>query len=45
MKNLDQDILKPIEHDAVSRDEAAKWLKISCATANGHLLNLVGDFA
>lgn len=43
MRNLDQDILKLVEHDPVTPDEVAKRLNISWATANGHLLKLVGE--
>jgi len=43
MRNLDQDILQLLENDAVTPDEVAKRLNISWATANGHLLKLVGE--
>jgi predicted transcriptional regulator len=43
MRNLDQDILDLLQSDAVTPDEVAKRLNISWATANGHLLKLVGE--
>lgn len=43
MRNLDQDILELLESDAVTPDEVAKRLNVSWATANGHLLKLVGE--
>lgn len=43
MRNLDDDILELLRIDAVTPDEVAKRLKISWATANGHLLKLVGE--
>jgi len=43
MRNLDQDILELLQSDAVTPDEVAKRLNISWATANGHLLKLVGE--
>ena len=43
MRNLDQDILELLQNDAVTPDEVAKRLSISWATANGHLLKLVGE--
>jgi DNA-binding transcriptional ArsR family regulator len=43
MKELDGDILELVEKEAVTPDEVAKRLSISWATANGHLLKLVGE--
>jgi DNA-binding transcriptional ArsR family regulator len=43
MKDLDKDILEVVEREAVTPDEIAKQLRISWATANGHLLKLVGE--
>ncbi len=43
MSDLDDDILELLERDAVTPDEVAKRLRISWATANGHLLKLVGE--
>jgi predicted ArsR family transcriptional regulator len=43
MRNVDADILEFIRHEAVTPDEVAKRLGISWATANGHLLKLVGE--
>jgi predicted transcriptional regulator len=43
MRNLDQNILKLLEAEPVTPDEVAKRLNISWATANGHLLKLVGE--
>jgi DNA-binding transcriptional ArsR family regulator len=43
MRNLDWDILELVAREAVTPDEVAKRLRISWATANGHLLKLVGE--
>lgn len=43
MRDLDHDILELLQNDAVTPDEVAKRLNISWATANGHLLKLVGE--
>jgi predicted transcriptional regulator len=43
MRNLDQEILELLQSDAVTPDEVAKRLNFSWATANGHLLKLVGE--
>jgi DNA-binding transcriptional ArsR family regulator len=43
MRNLEQDILGLLRKDAVTPDEVAQRLGISWATANGHLLKLVGE--
>jgi DNA-binding transcriptional ArsR family regulator len=43
MRDLDGDILELLERGAVTPDEVAKRLRISWATANGHLLKLVGE--
>jgi DNA-binding transcriptional ArsR family regulator len=43
MRNLEQGILELLESDAVTPDEVAKRLNVSWATANGHLLKLVGE--
>jgi DNA-binding transcriptional ArsR family regulator len=43
MRDLDGDILKLVQREAVTPDEVAKRLSISWATANGHLLKLVGE--
>jgi DNA-binding transcriptional ArsR family regulator len=43
MKELDRVILELVEKEAVTPDEVAKRLSISWATANGHLLKLVGE--
>ena len=43
MRDLDVSILELVQGDAVTPDEVAKQLGISWATANGHLLKLVGE--
>jgi len=43
MRDLDGSILELVQLDAVTPDEVAKRLGISWATANGHLLKLVGE--
>jgi DNA-binding transcriptional ArsR family regulator len=43
MRNLDGDILELVRREAVTPDEVARRLSISWATANGHLLKLVGE--
>jgi len=43
MRNLEQDILELVRKDAVTPDEVANKLNISWATANGHLMKLVGE--
>lgn len=43
MRNLDVDILELVQTEAVTPDEVARRLSISWATANGHLLKLVGE--
>lgn len=43
MKDLDGNILELVQREAVTPDEVAKRLGISWATANGHLLKLVGE--
>ncbi len=43
MRSLDEDILRLLQNDAVTPDEVSKRLGVSWATANGHLLKLVGE--
>jgi DNA-binding transcriptional ArsR family regulator len=43
MRDLDLRILELLQTDSVTPDEVAKRLNISWATANGHLLKLVGE--
>jgi len=43
MPNLEQDILQLLRKDPVTPDEVARRLGVSWATANGHLLKLVGE--
>jgi DNA-binding transcriptional ArsR family regulator len=43
LRDLDGDILELVQREAVTPDEVAKRLSISWATANGHLLKLVGE--
>lgn len=43
MRSLDEEILRLLRGGAVTPDEVAKRLRISWATANGHLLRLVGE--
>jgi len=43
MRDLEGDILELVRREAVTPDEVAKRLGISWATANGHLLKLVGE--
>jgi DNA-binding transcriptional ArsR family regulator len=43
MRDLDGAILELVRREAVTPDEVAKRLSISWATANGHLLKLVGE--
>ena len=43
MHSLDEDILELLRREAVTPDEVSKRLSISWATANGHLLKLVGE--
>jgi DNA-binding transcriptional ArsR family regulator len=43
MRDLDDDIFELVQREAVTPDEVAKRLSISWATANGHLLKLVGE--
>ena len=43
MSNLDDAILELLASGAVTPDEVAKRLNVSWATANGHLLKLVGE--
>jgi DNA-binding transcriptional ArsR family regulator len=43
MRDIDRDILELVQREAVTPDEVAKRLSISWATANGHLLKLVGE--
>ena len=43
MRDLDGDILELVRKEAVTPDEVAKRLNVSWATANGHLLKLVGE--
>lgn len=43
MRDLDMDILELLRKDAATPDEIAERLGVSWATANGHLLKLVGE--
>ncbi len=43
VQNIERDILELLRKDAVTPDEVAKRLGVSWATANGHLLKLVGE--
>jgi DNA-binding transcriptional ArsR family regulator len=43
MAQLENDLLALLRKEAVTPDEAAKRLGVSWATANGHLLKLVGE--
>lgn len=43
MKSIDDDILLLLRKNPVTPDEVTKRLGISWATANGHLLKLVGE--
>ena len=43
MRDLDKDILELLRKDAATPDEVAERLGVSWATANGHLLRLVGE--
>lgn len=43
MRDLENDILELLRKDAVTPDEVAERLGVSWATANGHLLKLVGE--
>jgi DNA-binding transcriptional ArsR family regulator len=43
MRDVDANILDLIRREAVTPDEVARQLGISWATANGHLLKLVGE--
>jgi len=43
MRDLDGQILELVQREAVTPDEVANRLSISWATANGHLLKLVGE--
>jgi DNA-binding transcriptional ArsR family regulator len=43
MRDLDADILELVQRESVTPDEVAKRLSISWATANRHLLKLVGE--
>jgi DNA-binding transcriptional ArsR family regulator len=43
LRYLDTDILELVQREAVTPDEVAERLRISWATANGHLLKLVGE--
>ncbi len=43
MRDLETGILELLRRDAVTPDEVAERLGISWATANGHLLKLVGE--
>jgi predicted transcriptional regulator len=43
LQDLDDSILKLLRRGALTPDEVAKELGISWATANGHLLKLVGE--
>jgi len=43
MRDLESDILELLRKDAVTPDEVAERLGVSWATANGHLLKLVGE--
>ena len=45
MRHLESEILDLLRKDAVTPDEVAQRLGVSWATANGHLLKLVGDRA
>jgi DNA-binding transcriptional ArsR family regulator len=43
MRDLENDMLGLLRKEALTPDEAAKRLGVSWATANGHLLKLVGE--
>jgi DNA-binding transcriptional ArsR family regulator len=43
VRDLDGDILELVRREAVTPNEVARRLSISWATANGHLLELVGE--
>lgn len=43
LQDLDDSILQLLRKGALTPDEVAKKLKVSWATANGHLLKLVGE--
>jgi DNA-binding transcriptional ArsR family regulator len=43
MSGLENELLALLRKEAVTPDEAAKRLGVSWATANGHLLKLVGE--
>ncbi len=43
MRDLEEKILEFLRKDPATPDEIATQLKISWATANGHLLKLVGE--
>ena len=43
MSNRENEIIELLRRDAVTPDEVAEKLGISWATANGHLLKLVGE--
>jgi DNA-binding transcriptional ArsR family regulator len=43
MRDLENEMLGLLRKEALTPDEAAKRLRVSWATANGHLLKLVGE--
>ncbi len=43
LNSLEEDILELVRKDPLTPDEVAKRLRVSWATANGHLLKLVGE--
>ena len=43
MQDLDDSILELLREGALTPDEISKKLRVSWATANGHLLKLVGE--
>ena len=43
LQDLDDSILELLRKGALTPDEVAKKLRVSWATANGHLLKLVGE--
>ena len=43
LQDLDDNILELLRKGALTPDEVAKKLRVSWATANGHLLKLVGE--
>ncbi len=43
LQDLDESIVELLRKGALTPDEVAKKLRVSWATANGHLLKLVGE--